>query len=507
MYLLLFESDITIADLTLTRAYHHPVHVAPETHSTTGTVIHNLRIVDGASQFIKINPDNGFYTDHGIVRCSSLEMTDAGRAEVRNNCYTGGIDAHQARGWQVYGNVFSGFWCSTGLSEHAIHFWTGSRDTIVDRNVIINSARGVGFGLGENTAGRNYSDQPCSGKTGMGHYGGSITNTFVFANDPRLFASAYRFDVGISLEQSCNTNVLHNTVFSTTAPASSSIEWRFTKTTATVANNLVSHNLLAREGGVATLAGNVTSAPGTLFVNATTGDLHLRSTATSAISRGAQLATPVWWDIDSAARDAAPDVGADELTNGGFTLTAPLTVIVDTPILVLWVAPLGQATTADWIGLFAAGSNDSQAIDMKSTGGLLTGSVIFTAPNATGVYEARYFNGTSAVRVAVSAPISVTAATPPSPPTGDAEPPTVSITSPANGDEVPQHVDVIVNATDNVAVTKVELYVDGALREVSTTAPFTMTWNPTRPGEHTLQLKAYDGAGNVGTSSPVVVIK
>ena len=148
-----------------------------------------------------MNPQNSQYTDNGVIRCSLFEMTDAGRAQVQNNCYTGGIDIHQSRGWQIYANVLSGFWCSSGLSDHAIHAWTGSRDTVVDRNVVINSARGIGLGLNTGVPGRTYSDSPCGGSTDVGHYGGAITNNFVAASDSRLFASGYGFDTGIGLEQ------------------------------------------------------------------------------------------------------------------------------------------------------------------------------------------------------------------------------------------------------------------------------------------------------------------
>ena len=265
------ESNITIADMTLTRAFYHVVHVSPAAGSTTGTLLHNLRIVDGAEQFVKVNNVGTEYTDNGTIRCSSLELTDTGRTQVRNSCYTGGIDIHQARGWQIYANTFDGFWCDTGLSEHAIHVWTGSRDTIVDRNVVFNSVRGIGFGLESSRAGRTYPDQPCAGRPFIGHYDGVITNNFVFANDPDLFNSQYGFDTGIALEQACGAKVLHNTVFSTRAPSSSSIEWRFPNTAAAVANNLVSHDLRARDSGVATLNGNVTSAPRKVLTPSATG--------------------------------------------------------------------------------------------------------------------------------------------------------------------------------------------------------------------------------------------
>jgi len=312
--LLLQRSDITVADLTLAHSNWHLVHVVPDGGTLSGTTLHNLRAVDGVEQFIKVNSGGDQYADNGVVRCSSLEMTDLGRTYVRNNCYTGGVDILQTRGWQISANILSGFWCDSGLSGPAILAWTGSRDTIVDRNVIINSARGIGLGLGASIEGRPYADRPCGAVSTIGHYGGAISNNFVVANDARLFASAAGFDTGIFLEQSCETTVAHNTVVSTVAPRSSSIEWRFANTTALVANNLVTHRLLERDAGRASLAGNLVDAPLSLFVDVASANLHLLPGATAAIGTGAVLTPPLPSDIDGDTRDARPDVGADEYT-------------------------------------------------------------------------------------------------------------------------------------------------------------------------------------------------
>ena len=60
-------------------------------------------------------------------------------------------------------------------------------------------------------------------------------------------------------------------------------------------------------------------------------------------------------------------------------------------------------------------------------------------------------------------------------------------------------------ASDNVGVTKVEFYVDGVLKGTDTTSPYSMTLDSTTltNGSHTLTGKAYDAAGNVGTSTGV----
>ena len=407
--LLLQKSNITIADLTLTRSYWHLVHVTADGGSSSGALLHNIRAVDGAEQFVKVNPANGQYADNGVLRCSLLEMTDTGRTFVRNNCYTGGVDIHQARGWQIYANVLGGFWCASGLSEHAIHAWTGSRDTLVDRNVIINSARGIGFGLGSSVIGRTYGDGACGGATYVGHFGGSITNNFVVANDPRLFASAEGFDTGIGLEQSCETNVLHNTVVSTAVPRSSSIEWRFANTVAVVANNLVTHSLLPRDGARATLAGNIANAALSSFVDVANANVHLLPAATTAIDKAVPLANPLLLDIDAERRSSAADVGADEYHAAAptFGLSASATAVAAGTIEVTWTASPGGASASDWIGLYAVGAADSASLDRKYTAGQSTGTVFFSAPGTPGTYETRYFSGTGAIRVAVSNPIVV----------------------------------------------------------------------------------------------------
>ena len=90
---------------------------------------------------------------------------------------------------------------------------------------------------------------------------------------------------------------------------------------------------------------------------------------------------------------------------------------------------------------------------------------------------------------------------------GDVTPPTVSITAPANGATVSGTTSVTASASDNVGVSKVEFYLDGAIQSTDTTSPYSWSWNTTASsnGSHALVAKAYDAAGNVGTSSTVTV--
>ena len=90
---------------------------------------------------------------------------------------------------------------------------------------------------------------------------------------------------------------------------------------------------------------------------------------------------------------------------------------------------------------------------------------------------------------------------------GDTTAPTTSITSPAGGATVSGTVTVSANASDNVGVSRVELYVDGSLLSTDTSSPYAFSWNTATAanGGHSLQTRAYDAAGNAGSSGVVSV--
>jgi hypothetical protein len=352
-------SNVTIADLTLREAYYHPIHVmSSDNGDTLNTLIYNVHVVDPGQQAVKINPAaDGYYPDDGEIACSHIELTDAGRPriwEINGSCYTGGIDAHQAQGWVIRDNLIEGFWCESGLSEHAIHMWRGCRDTLVERNVLRDVARGVGFGMEATDGGRSYPDDPCPSAGGgyVDHYGGVIRNNFIFAGRVELFASEYGFDCGICLWQACGGYVVHNTVASTQAPFSS-IEWRYDHTDVDIVNNLATHNFMDR-GGTARLAGNLDDQPLSLFVDGPGGDLHLVSGASAAIDQGVAVAGGLCDDdIDGDARPigAARDVGADEYGASPPLAVNDLWVVRAEPgagvltTTLRWTAPADATTT------------------------------------------------------------------------------------------------------------------------------------------------------------------
>lgn len=87
--------------------------------------------------------------------------------------------------------------------------------------------------------------------------------------------------------------------------------------------------------------------------------------------------------------------------------------------------------------------------------------------------------------------------------------PVVSITSPTQNSILGRTTRITVSSSDNVGITKVELYINGRLFGTSTTELSAFTWNTSKiaKGAHTLKSFAYDAAGNIGASAVVTVYK
>ncbi len=308
------SANITIADLTIQRAFYHPIHIVGGGHQA---LLYNLHILDGRQQLVKVNSDANGYTDFGTLACSLVEFTAAGRQQIDSvltGCYTNGFDALQSWGWIVRDNIFKGIYCegrAQNLAGPTVLTWQTSRDTIVERNILINVSRGIVLGLGNAGGDRTYLDNPLAGSglsaSQVEQIGGIIRNNIVYV------ATGIPYDSGIGIEQGWNVSVDHNTVYSV-GGGFAGFDIRWPSTNARVRNNLYYPNILVRDGAIPVQQNNVLATSG-MFVNLLGADLHLVSTASTAINQGAVIG--VLQDIDGQIRDAQPDVGADELNTSG----------------------------------------------------------------------------------------------------------------------------------------------------------------------------------------------
>lgn len=90
----------------------------------------------------------------------------------------------------------------------------------------------------------------------------------------------------------------------------------------------------------------------------------------------------------------------------------------------------------------------------------------------------------------------------------DNTPPAIEMVSPQEG-EVFSLADefIVINAlvADNLSMERVEFYVDDQLIAISTVSPFNERWIISEPGEHYIQLRAFDSVGNTSVSERVAI--
>ena len=286
--------NFTAADMTIGWIGYHAIQIHAE-HDADNCLIQNVRFVNTKEQMLKVSGNaSATFSDGGVVQCCLFEFPD----EVAYQYYTGGIDAHRAKDWEVRHNTFKHIRSpDNGLAEHAVHFWSDSENTLVENNLIINCDRGIGFGLGNS-----------------GHQGGMIRNNFVHTTR----------DVGIGMENSPDTKVYHNTVV--TENYFNSIEYRFEGTfNVHIANNLTNETIASRNGGTGNVESNFETADQNIFVDALNHDYHLSGVIPQVTDAGIVL-TNADEDYDCHLRitDGMPDIGADEYNSTMTGIYSPI---------------------------------------------------------------------------------------------------------------------------------------------------------------------------------------
>ena len=293
----------TLQDVTLQRVGWHLVQIVGE-DDVDYAVMRNCILRDAYEQLVKItqsvsNPN--VTGDNGLIENSLFEYS----AGIGPQYYIGGIDLHGGSNWTIRGNTFRDIISpDTTTAEHAIHIWDApASNSLVERNLIVNCDRGIGFGLGD-----------------RGHSGGIIRNNMVYhAAGNGSFA-----DVPISLESSPGTQVYGNTVY-LAGSYPNAIEYRFAATTGvTIRNNLTNRIIQSRDGAVATVGNNLTNAASAWFVDTAQANLHLASGVTAANNAGiAIVGLADDFDGDARPQGGGIDIGADEYAIIGPDITPP----------------------------------------------------------------------------------------------------------------------------------------------------------------------------------------
>ncbi|MBT8440029.1 MAG: right-handed parallel beta-helix repeat-containing protein [Gammaproteobacteria bacterium] len=287
-------SGFKLNGLTLRRSGLHLIQIVGEANADSPEIT-DCVMQDAYEQMMKVSIDPGNLTisaDYGLVENCLFEYT----AGIGPQYYIGGIDAHGAKHWVIRNNTFLNIISpNTDFAEHAVHIWNGSADNLVEKNLIVNCDRGIGFGLGD-----------------RGNSGGVIRNNMIYhAANRGDFA-----DVGIALENSPETSVYNNSIFME-HNYRSAIEYRFPGTTnVTITNNLTNKEITLRDGASGTISNNLTTASRDWFVNVSDGDLHLASSVSAVVDMGLVI-SDLTDDFDSQSRPqgAGFDIGADEYSS------------------------------------------------------------------------------------------------------------------------------------------------------------------------------------------------
>ena len=93
--------------------------------------------------------------------------------------------------------------------------------------------------------------------------------------------------------------------------------------------------------------------------------------------------------------------------------------------------------------------------------------------------------------------------------TGDTTPPDIWIITPTDGSTVSGKAKINFYAFDLGGIDRFELYVDGELKQtlLPTARNMYFVWSSRETGPHTLICRAYDRAGNIGTSPQITVYR
>ncbi|GLX82091.1 right-handed parallel beta-helix repeat-containing protein [Thalassotalea eurytherma] len=237
-------SGFSLHGVTLKNVGNHLVQIRGE-FGASNITIKNVVFQDSYEQLLKSssNSKNLSVTSDNVVIENCLFWYSKG---IGPNWYIGGIDAHVAHNWRINNNVFANI-ASPGkhIAEHAIHLWNNSQNNTVEDNVILNSDRGIGFGMRKG---------PWSGK--LNAQGGKIKGNVIYHDKVKEHPYA---DVGIIVEDTIDTQIVGNVIL-LNHHYPNAIELRFKPTTGIwVEGNISNKRFTLRGGSQGVFNGNVTN--------------------------------------------------------------------------------------------------------------------------------------------------------------------------------------------------------------------------------------------------------
>jgi hypothetical protein len=206
--------------------------------------------------------------------------------------YIAGMDVMRAKGWIISDNVFLNIHGGTGSARGAIFLWHNTRDTLIERNIIVDCDSGICLGNSSKRDGIRHCENVI------------VRNNFVTRCPEKNILAVHTRDC----------KILNNTVHDPKSRLKRVCRILFANDGLVVRNNIFSGPPILREKveGTITVENNINKPVAGYFVDAAMGNLHLTKAAVEAIDK-AEVLEAVTDDIDGAVRGEKPDIGADEL--------------------------------------------------------------------------------------------------------------------------------------------------------------------------------------------------
>ena len=236
----------------------HAFHVVGRARAT---VLRNNHVED-FNAHVKVNGEGGQYPDDGLLQHNTL--TNTTRRETAMPVTP--VDIVAASGWRVTDNLVSNFVkAQSNQISYGMFMKGAGRNGRFERNLVIckppapqQSGTQVGISLGGGNTGAAFCrDQQCASE----HTGGLIANNII----------AHCNDVGIDINKSENSTVVHNTLINTRG-----IAVRHAPGFARIEANLSPAGVTATRGGQMQALSNDTSPATRWFVNPDLLDLTWR---------------------------------------------------------------------------------------------------------------------------------------------------------------------------------------------------------------------------------------
>jgi Domain of unknown function (DUF1929)/Bacterial Ig domain len=222
------------------------------------------------------------------------------------------------------------------------------------------------------------------------------------------------------------------------------------------------------------------------------------------LAKNAEIFTPPYLFKNDGSGELAP---RPEITGAPSTVNHGTSFQISTP----------NAASIRKVGLIRLGSQ-THSVEMEQRylplgftagDGTLTSSVPANAHTAVpGVYMLFIVDDAGVPSVAKMVTVESAAPPPPPPPPPSNQPPSVSLTSPANNATFtsPAKISLAATASDlDGTVARVEFFNGTTKLGEDTSAPYTFRWNVGAAGSYTLTARATDNAGATTTSTPVTI--